>query len=813
MLDTIKIDSFGEDLNNITIEDIFNLDDLQEVQDAFSQATGVASMITSPEGIPITNPSNFCSLCRDVIRKTEKGRQHCRESDSYIGKSNSKGPRIKKCLSGSLWDAGASIVVGNKHIANWLIGQVLDDKPNYAKMKNYAIEIGTDVDSFMAALEEVPIMSKEQFKKIADYLYLFANQLSKLALNNYLMTREIKARKTAERALFDTKEKLSLIINQLPGAIWSVNKDLIFTFIDGSFLNSIGFEQVDLLYKSLIDFILENSLDPLTIENHNKALSGESIRYEARFADYYLEIFLKPLYNSKKEISGVLGIALDITQKKKAEIALQVSEQRFRDVASAAGEFLWEINISCRFILVTKRAEEILGYSLDEIIGKTPFDFCFQNDVNKLKTHLTHIFIEKKAFSNFEFRAVDKLGRIFWLLISGIPFFDAYENIIGLRGTALDISARKRTEMLLLESEKKYRELYQANQDGWTKISMSGAILQFNNAYKNMLGYTDDELRFRNVSMFTSKKWLDIGLKIIKSEVMVRGYSNIYEIEHIKKDGTVFPVELRLYLAKENGLAVGIWGFIRDISERKNSEKEKEKLINDLEAKNAEMEKFTYTVSHDLRSPLITIKGFIGMIAQDMSSGNYERAARDLDRIGNAADKMKYLLEDLLELSRIGRIVNTPELVDLNQLIIDVMEMMTVQISESKVKININNKLPLVYVDKTRISEVFQNLIENSIKFSNANEIPVIDISCKEIGEFYEISVKDNGIGIEPKYYDKIFGLFDKLNISDEGTGVGLALVKRIIEIHGGKINVISDGLGNGATFIMSLPKTNMLNS
>lgn len=813
MRKSVDIESSSYEMDEISFEDLFTVEELQRIQDSFSNTMGVASMITTPDGEPITQPSNFCRLCRDIIRKTEKGKAHCRQSDASIGKPDIHGTRMKKCLSGCLWDAGASIVVGKKHIANWLIGQVLDGKPNYSKMKKYAVEIGADVDEFMNAVEEIPIMSKEKLKSTADYLFIFANQISKLAWSNYQMKQEIQARKAAEKLLYETKEQLSLVVNQIPGVIWALNLNLVFTLVDGSILKMLKLVQDDILGKSLLDFVKWHNIDPQIIDCHVSALSGDVCQYEMQFSEMYVNVFLKPLFDKDKKINGVLGVAIDVTNKKRTEVALKESEQRFQDVAEAAGEFLWEIDLLYHFTFITKKVEEILGYSREEILGKTPLDFCFQSEGKLIKNYLDHILIEKKSFSDFELKVIDRSGKILWLNVSGTPFYNSDGTLKGFRGTALDISVRKKAENLLMESERKYRELYQATQDGWIKLSMSGIILQYNRAYKSMIGYSDEELRFGKIINFFPDKWLAFGRKILEEEVFEKGFSENYEMEHIKKDGTVAPIEFRLYLAKENGVAVGIWGFVRDISERKKAEREKELLITDLENKNAEMEKFTYTVSHDLRSPLITIKGFTGMITQDIIDGNTERAIRDMDRISKAADKMKLLLEDLLELSRIGRIVNTPEEVDLNILFTELLETMSAQISQTNAKIYINNKLPFIYVDKIRITEVFQNLLENAVKFSSNSECPVININGTELDDFYEISIQDNGIGIEQKYQNRIFGLFEKLNNNDSGTGVGLALVKRIIEIHGGKIKVFSEGLDKGSTFTISLPKSNLLNS
>jgi signal transduction histidine kinase len=229
-------------------------------------------------------------------------------------------------------------------------------------------------------------------------------------------------------------------------------------------------------------------------------------------------------------------------------------------------------------------------------------------------------------------------------------------------------------------------------------------------------------------------------------------------------------------------------------------------LIDELETKNAELERFTYTVSHDLKSPLVTITGFLGYLEQDALAGNAERIKNNINRISGAARKMQALLNDLLELSRIGRIMNTPEAVPFEEIVHEAIDRVRGRLDEINATIEVQRDLPVINGDKIRLVEVVQNLIDNAAKYSNPETRVRIEIGTTH-GEqdaliFY---VRDNGIGIAPKYHDNIFGLFNKLNATSEGTGIGLTLVKRIVEVHGGRIWVESE-LGKGSTFYFTLP-------
>lgn len=234
---------------------------------------------------------------------------------------------------------------------------------------------------------------------------------------------------------------------------------------------------------------------------------------------------------------------------------------------------------------------------------------------------------------------------------------------------------------------------------------------------------------------------------------------------------------------------------------------QRQTFIEELEAKNAELERFTYTISHDLKSPLVTITGFLGFLEADALSGNLEKIRSNINRITTAAQKMYSLLNDLLELSRIGRLINQPENVSFNEIVQESLERVRGRLDANRVRVEVQHELPFVYGDKTRLIEVMQNLVDNAAKFMDTTEHPTLEIGTAGTHPAGHVIffVRDNGIGIQPQFQQRIFGLFNKLDQNVEGTGIGLTLVKRIIEVHGGRIWVESE-LGKGATFYFTLP-------
>jgi signal transduction histidine kinase len=239
---------------------------------------------------------------------------------------------------------------------------------------------------------------------------------------------------------------------------------------------------------------------------------------------------------------------------------------------------------------------------------------------------------------------------------------------------------------------------------------------------------------------------------------------------------------------------------------QREAEAERRDLIARLEAINSEIERFTYLAFHDLRAPLITIKGFTGALRQDLDANRHDEVRRDVDRIEGAADTMDEILSDLLEFARIGRVRRPSEDVDLQKLARQALAALNGLIEEKDVTVKIAPDLPRVHGDRVRLREVFENLIENAAIYTSGQQPPLIEIGTRQQGNQQVFYVKDNGQGIDPRYHHRIFELFEKLDPGTQGPGIGLALAKRIIEVHGGTIWVESEGQGKGSTFCFTLP-------
>lgn len=372
----------------------------------------------------------------------------------------------------------------------------------------------------------------------------------------------------------------------------------------------------------------------------------------------------------------------------------------------------------------------------------------------------------------------------------------------------IDIENRSRTEAALRESEAKLSRHLQYTPLASMAIDENFVCTQWNKAAEKIFGYTADEIIGKDLSEIVIPDHEKEEVMEILDMLLAQEGGTHSVNENRTKDGRNIVCEwYNTPIVDASGKTVGIASLCEDVTERETIRQKQQLLATELEARNAELERFVYTVSHDLRTPLISIKGLIGLLQKDIELDDVDRIKADMEKINSAADTMGDLLSGLLELSRIGRIINPPEQGSLKELVERAAEHLHDKLNRRGVALEIADDMPRYWGDTLRLLEVFQNLIENAIKFMGDEPSPRIEISAQSLGDAIECTVRDNGIGIEPAYHERVFNLFERLDPRIEGTGIGMALVKRIVEAHEGEIRIESDGGNRGCSVVFTLPK------
>lgn len=382
-----------EDSEEISFEELFNIKDIQRIQDEFASATNVASIITQPDGTPITRPSNFTDLCGKVIRSTEKGCANCMISDAKIGRGSQSGPIIQPCLSGGLWDAGASINVGGKHIASWLIGQVRDETQTDEAMLAYAREIGADETRFLDAFHRVPQMSREHFDHISSALYTLANQLSTSAYQNVQQARFIAEEKRRTKEL----QRLSTALEQSPEVIVITDTDGIIEYTNPAFEKTTGYSCAEAIGKkpSLVkshihdeDFYRQMWQ---TISAGN-IWTGRMINQRKDGTQYTEDVVISPVKSSEGTITNYVAVKRDITHELLQEERM-LKAQKMEAVGQLAGGIAHDFN---------NILQSIMGFS--DLLNLTLSESMVQprghvQEIQKAAQHAAELTRQLLAFS------------------------------------------------------------------------------------------------------------------------------------------------------------------------------------------------------------------------------------------------------------------------------------------------------------------------------------------------------------------------------------------------------------------------------
>ncbi len=368
-----------------------------------------------------------------------------------------------------------------------------------------------------------------------------------------------------------------------------------------------------------------------------------------------------------------------------------------------------------------------------------------------------------------------------------------------------DITERKKAQEKIRLSALYARSLIEASLDPLVTINPDGKITDVNKATEKITGILREDLIGTDFcNYFTEPEKAKEGYK----QVLLNGFVMDYPLVICHKSGGVTDVIYNATLYKnEAGEVQGIFAAARDITEHKKAQDALKDYTRQIEQINNELNDFTYIVSHDLKEPLRCIDAFSKFIEDDYKDKLDEEGKNYLERIRTNAVRMQSLIENLLEISRIDRTKKTLEEVQIEELINEVNIRLEYAIKAKNVQLVIQNKLPKVFCDRVRLTEVFVNLISNAIKF-NDKPNPRIEIGYNQKDTFHEFSIKDNGIGIEEQYFDKIFEIFQRLGKREEyeGIGAGLTIAKKIVQMHKGKIRVESK-IGEGTTFYFTIPQ------
>jgi PAS domain S-box-containing protein len=424
-----------------------------------------------------------------------------------------------------------------------------------------------------------------------------------------------------------------------------------------------------------------------------------------------------------------------------------------------------------------------IGRPLNDITRKFSDDALFSDAERVLKTLIP---LSKEVVSN------DGKWFIRWVH----PYRTQENKIEGIVFTFNDITQLKNAQQLI----EHFASIVESSQDAIIGETIDGIISSWNKGAEHVYGYTAEEIVGKPITVIIPeagwKEIEDVVAKISLGETV-----GLIENVGLRKDGVRIQISLFVSPMRDtHGVIIGASIIARDVTMRRLLEEKLKEAANELEA-------FSYSVSHDLRAPLRHMEGFIKLLQQNLGDTSDAKTSQYMETISGTSKKMEMLIDDLLKFSHIGRKEMQERKVNLNTVVSEVVREIKEDLKERKIRWEID-ELPVVLGDKSLLRQVFVNLLSNSVKFTSTRLQAEIKIGCKDEGDKFTCFVKDNGVGFNMKYVDKLFGVFQRLHSQNEfeGTGIGLANVQRIIARHGGRVWA-EGALGEGATFYFSLPQ------
>jgi len=519
----------------------------------------------------------------------------------------------------------------------------------------------------------------------------------------------------------------------------------------------------------------------------------------------YIQINSHLIKEGEEDSILVEGTATDVTEKFMLEQNLKETEKKFNLISGNANDLIAILNKDFKHEFINKNAySNVLGYTEDEVIGKLVRDFTHPDDIKRISKAIKRGLLRGEMLE--EFRIKHKNGHYIWVETKG-SFLKKKGEISGAIFISRDITDKKEAEQRLKESENKYRTLFESSTDGIYSTDMEGKFIEFNEAFLKMLGYSRVELLTKNNRQITPSKWYDIEDEITFTQLSEEE-SKIYEKELIRKDGSIIPVSVRFWILQdEQSDPYRIWAIVRDITERKQIEYEL-KEINRLKSE------FLRRASHELKTPLVSVKGFSELILSKYSEDLNPNMISNLEEINKGCERLQDIINNLLQTSKLEASEFKPKLEreDLSFLINYCVEELHPLVAKREHSINLEIQDTIITkFEKEEIHDVISNLLINAIKYTPPKGW--IDIKTEILEDYVAVSIKDNGIGFTEEEKNKIFQQFGKIerygqgiDLGIDGSGLGLYISKKIVESHGGKIWMESEGRNKGSTFYFSLP-------
>jgi PAS domain S-box-containing protein len=622
--------------------------------------------------------------------------------------------------------------------------------------------------------------------------------------------RDLTQRKQSEARFLESEERFRVLVE-------GVQNYAIFTLDPGGKVVSWnagaerikGYKAEEIIGQNFSRFYLQTDIDQGKPEKELQlaAASGRSEiehwRVRKNGSQFWANVVITAAHDSSGRLLGFSEISRDISERKD-------TEARYRGLLEAAPDAMVVVNVAGEIVLLNVQAEKQFEYARDELIGQQvkniiPEGFAERLIADDLRSAADAL--AQQIGTGIELIGRRKDGSDFPIEIMLSPL-ESPEGIL-VTAAIRNISVRQDAEKHLAQMEGRYRGLLEAAPDAMVVVNVAGEIVLLNVQAEKQFGYRRDELVGQKVKNIIPEGFAE---RLIADDLrspadaLAQQIGTGIELSGRRKDGSEFPIEIMLSpLESTEGILVT--AAIRNISVRRKAEEHLVKMVGELKRSNEELQQFAYVASHDLQEPLRMVASYTQLLAKRYKGRLDSEADEFIAFAVDGSTRMQELISDLLTYSRAGTEGKALREISSEKALNDAVTNLRATIQESKAEVT-NDPLPAIMTDDTQLTQVFQNLVGNAIKYRSA-QVPRVHVSAtKNGGKDWIFLVRDNGLGIDPQYFERIFVLFQRLHGREEfkGTGIGLTICKKIVERLGGRIWVESQP-DKGSTFYFTLPE------
>jgi PAS domain S-box-containing protein len=641
--------------------------------------------------------------------------------------------------------------------------------------------------------------------RLANWTLLLA--LAVLSVVTVFLFRGLRRSAESRNALRQKSSILASLLDSIPDLIFFKDVNGVYIRCNTEFARHVGRAEEEIVGRTDYDIYPREEADAFR-ENDRLMLERLGPRHNEEWVGYpdgrrvLLDTLKTPFYGPDGAAIGIIGISRDITERKRMEESLRTSEQRLASVLETQQEMICRFQPDTTLTFVNEAYCRLFGKTSEELVGRPFLELVPESEHEAIRATVGALSAENPS-QHYTHQVIGGDGRTAWQEWTDRVILDSRGAVMEIQSVGRDVTERMLAEQALRDKGEELERYFTSSLDLLCIANVNGEFVRINPEWERVLGYTVGELEGRRFLDFVHPEDVEATVEALgklRNQEQVHSFENRY----LDRQGGYRWIEWRSIPQDEL-----IYAAARDITERYAMEQALRERGEDLARSNADLEQFAYAVSHDMRQPLRMVGSYLQILEKELADVLTDETREYLHFAVDGARRMDGMILGLLDYSRVGRKTDPKAWMNSRESLDEALSFLRPAVLESGAEVRVSGQWPQVFASRDELTRLFQNLVGNAVKYSVSERPPVVDVTVRDQDRDWLFSVRDNGVGVAPGQQDRLFKVFSRLHARGryEGTGIGLALCRKIVEHHQGRIWVESEGEGKGCAFFFTLPK------